>query len=333
MNEYGRGLYGFVHKTFQEYFTAVAIQTDARYEFQKILTCIETYLHQPHWQEVILLLVAQQEERGAADVIEAILNHGSDYEQWLHRDLLCAAQCLTEDPKRLKSANPELVNKILDQLVLLATKEVNQIGSQVSRRVKNCLQRLRNTAFETDALGKLKFYEDNLDRFDLLKYQIYLGEKQKAIETFISLLKDDDSSVRSRAAALLGQLGNISAEVMSELLNLLKDNDPSVRFNAVFSLIRLGNNSTEVVPKLLNLLKDNDSSVRFSAVFSLTRLGNTSAEVMSELLNLLKDNDSSVRSSAAVSLVQLGNTSTEVMSELLNLLKDNDSSVRSSAFM
>ncbi|OUC12238.1 MAG: hypothetical protein B0A82_23590, partial [Alkalinema sp. CACIAM 70d] len=202
INEYGRGLYGFVHKTFQEYLTAEAVQTEARYKFDRMLTFVDSHLHQPHWQEVILLLVSQQAEEGAAQLVQRILDKNSDYERWLHRDLLCAAQCLTEDPPRLKRTNPQLISKILDELINLVVSDYKQIGRRVREQAKSCLCRLRNTAFATEALEKIKAQGDQLDQFERLHYQAYLGEKERAIATLIQLLQnpENDSYVRSRAA-------------------------------------------------------------------------------------------------------------------------------------
>ena len=68
LNEQGQDCYAFVHKTFQEYLAA----EDIRYrqedeEFEVVLEHIENYLCDPHWREVLLLLIAQQKPRKAAN--------------------------------------------------------------------------------------------------------------------------------------------------------------------------------------------------------------------------------------------------------------------------
>ncbi|NJL20171.1 MAG: hypothetical protein HC895_04005 [Leptolyngbyaceae cyanobacterium SM1_3_5] len=61
MNEQGQECYAFVHKTFQEYLTTQEINYQRDNEdFEIVLTHIENHLHDPHWREVLLLLVAQQ---------------------------------------------------------------------------------------------------------------------------------------------------------------------------------------------------------------------------------------------------------------------------------
>jgi predicted NACHT family NTPase len=129
LNEQGRDQYGFVHKTFQEYLTAAEIYS--RFEDGDddiVLTMIKTHLHQPHWREVLLLLLGMLKGQRAAKAIRAVLNANSEYEQWLHRDLLFAAWCLTEDPQGLKQGNQELVHEILQNIFDIEIAGKEKIG-------------------------------------------------------------------------------------------------------------------------------------------------------------------------------------------------------------
>jgi HEAT repeat protein len=361
LNEYGRGRYAFVHKTFQEYLTAEAILKEAEYEDDSeiIYTVIQTHLHNPHWREVLLLLVGQLQGKKAEKAIERVLQHNSPYEQWLHRDLLFAGRCLTEDPEKLATAAPELVSEILQKLVELETFDDKRIGSKVSEEIFEILCWLKETAFETEALAQLKASKDHINQYRFLHLQALLGEREISLAAFLTLLKHKSLEVRYRAANALGKLGDFSKLFLSgllmlisdeksfvrdeavtalgklgrlsELLALIKDEDSNIRSSAASGLGSLGNRSEIVVSELLALLKDESSSVRSSAASSLGGLGNRSEIVVSELLALLKDESSSVRSSAVSALVNLGNRSEIVVSEILMLLKDESSSVRSNA--
>lgn len=88
INEQGQDCYAFVHKTFQEHLCAQEINYQAHNEwnFDIILKHIADHLHDPHWREVLVLLIAQQKPKKAARAIQIILNYYSDYEQWLHRE-------------------------------------------------------------------------------------------------------------------------------------------------------------------------------------------------------------------------------------------------------
>jgi hypothetical protein len=72
-------------------------------------------LHDQHWREVLLLLVSKLKGKKAQNAIEKVLNANSQYEQWLHRDLLFAGWCLSEDPSRLTVVAEGLVGDILDR--------------------------------------------------------------------------------------------------------------------------------------------------------------------------------------------------------------------------
>ena len=364
LNEQGKDRYAFVHKTFQEYLTAEEIYDRfTEGEDDAIVDHIQAHLHDPHWREVLLLLVSKLKKKRAARAIEVVLKAGSEYEKWLKRDLLFAGWCLTEDPEGLKTVAEGLVGEILDGLVAIEIGDTERNGTKAREESTEIIKRLGGTAVEGDVWARLKSEEGAIDRFRLLEFQASLGQKGEAIGILLSLLKDNEASVRLNSALLLVRQGNISSESINELLRHLGDNDTNVRSTVIRSLFKLGNllseftnellsllkdvdtdirsfgaillgesgnASLEVVNGLLHLLKDNDETVGLRAAESLGKLGNASSEVVNGLLNLLtiSDDDYGLRDGAADSLVVLGSMSPEVVSGLLNLLKDDDSSIR-----
>ncbi|WP_293038185.1 HEAT repeat domain-containing protein [Moorena sp. SIO1F2] len=341
LNEQGQDCYGFVHKTFQEYLCAQEIdyQADNDRDSKIVLAPIREHLHDYHWREVLLLLIAQQKPKNAAMAIRAVLNNNSDYEQWLHRDLLLAGKCLAEDPNNLRGADPELVQKILERLVKLEVSSDDRVGNNIRKQVYQIICSLSETDFQAQVLELLKqrltvghaTRTDLIGEWRLLKYRAELGEKDQVIEICLERLKDNDSDVRSSAVNALGELGNSSDTVVNGLLALLQDNDSFVRWRAADALVKLGKGSETVVNGLLALLQDNDSFVRWRAADALVKLGKGSETVVNGLLALLQDNDSNVRREAADALVKLGNSSDTVVNRLLALLEDNHSFVRSRA--
>ncbi|MCA1993768.1 MAG: HEAT repeat domain-containing protein, partial [Coleofasciculus sp. S288] len=330
LNEQGKDCYAFVHKTFQEYLCAQEInyQADNEGDFDIILNHIRDHLHDPHWREVLLLLIAQQKPKKAAKAIQAILDCGSEYEQWLHRDLLFAGSCLAENPKDLKVADNRLPQEILEKLVELEASGSRRVGGIVRWQVFQILCSLNETDFEAPALELLKNAADRIDKVRLQNYRAALGEKEEAIASMLTLLKDKKLFVRSRAAEALGKLGHASDEVVKALLALLKDEDAIVRRRAIEALGKLGNGSDEVVKALLVLLTDPDSVVRHKAAEVLGKLGNASDEIVESVLALLKHRDAIVRRRAGEALGNLSNTSEMVVQRLLNCLKDEDSRMR-----
>ncbi|MEH2026910.1 HEAT repeat domain-containing protein [Nostoc sp.] len=324
LNEQGQDRYAFVHKTFQEYLAGEEIGCRQLEDFNEVLNHIRDYLHNSHWREVLLLLIAQQNKNTSKRIIEAILQQETPYEEWLHRNLLFAGTCLAED---LKLSDGNLITNILQRLIELEVSNSQQVGEKVKSQVFQILCNLNETRFQAQALEQLKASAD-LDKERLREYRVALGEQQEVLAELLGLLKDESESVRDSAADALGKLGNASPQVVEALLGLLKDESESVRDSAADALGKLGNASPQVVEALLGLLKDESERVRYSAASALGKLGNASPQVVEALLGLLKDESERVRYSAASALGKLGNASPQVVEALLGLLKDESENVR-----
>ncbi len=277
----GRNCYAFVHKTFQEYLAAEDI--DYRHQnddsFQVVLDSIRNHIHDSHWREVLLLLVAKQKSNKAAKAIRLILDSNSRYEKWLYRDLFFAADCLAEDPIDLKLSDDDPSREILERLVELEISDSPEVIYQIRQQVFNKLCNLNETEFNDDVLGLLKKHEESIDRVIFQKYRAALGEEEEAIEELLILLKDTNNFVRERTADALGNLANSSDDVVQQLLPLLTDSNSDVRQRAADALGKLGNASDDVVHQLLPLLKDSDNLVRKKAADALGKLANASDNV------------------------------------------------------
>ncbi len=333
LNEQGHNCYAFVHKTFQEYLCAEEInyQADDEDDFEIILDRIRDHIHDQHWREVLLLLVSQQKPKKAVRAIRNILNNGSNYEQWLHRDLFFAADCLAEDVKGLNAADEKLGEEILRGLVDLEVIGWNKVGRKICGQVFKILCRFNETAFELQALKLIKAEVGKIDKVRLQKYRAALGEKEGAINTFIEFLSGNDEIVRYRAVDALGDLGQVSDAVVNALVKLLGDDDSYVRWSAANALGKLGQVSNTVVNTLVKLLSDDDSRMRLKAANALVNLGQDSDTAVNPLVKLLNDDDSYVRSIAADALGKLGQVSDAVVNPLVKLLGDDNSYVRLSA--
>ncbi|MEG4629307.1 HEAT repeat domain-containing protein [Microcoleus sp. AR_TQ3_B6] len=280
LNEQGQDLYAFVHKTFQEYLCAreIGYQADDNDDFEIVLNHIQEHLHDPHWREVLLLLIAQQRPQKAAKAMRAILAANSEHEQWLHRDLFFAGSCLAENIKDLKQADSSLTVKILEKLVELEVRDRALVGDRVRSQVFQILCSMKETEFEAQTLQLLK--ARGVDGNRLQEYQAALGEKEVAISSLLLRLEDGDYMVRYLAASALGKLGNASESVISALLLCLEDEDNSVRSSAASALGNLGNASESVISALLLRLEDGSHSVRRQAASALGKLSLKSREVL-----------------------------------------------------
>jgi HEAT repeat protein len=330
LNEQGRDRYAFVHKTFQEYLTAEEIfdRADVEDDTEIILAHFRQHLHDQHWREVLLLLVSKLKGKKAQKAIQAVLDAGSEYEQWLHRDVLFAGWCLTEDPPELTVVAADWVGGILDRLVDFKVDRSFWTRNKISAEVTKILHCFGETTVEKSVWTKLRASEDRIDYFEILKFQAAFGQETEVIDTLLFLLDHQDSYVRLNATAELGRSGKASKSVVNRLLSLLSDEDSDVRYSAAQALGWLEGSSMEVLSSLRPLLRDERPNIRSSMAVALGESGNDSEKVMSDLLLLLHDENSDVRYSAAGALGNLGNPNSKVVDGLRSLLHDEVSEVR-----
>ena len=339
LNEQGQDCYAFVHKTFQEYLCAEEIDYQGKNDdFNLVLQQISDRLHDPHWREVLLLLIAQQMPNKAARAIRAVLNNGSEYEQWLHRDLLFAGDCLAENPKYLQAADRDLPQEIIRRLVELEVKGKNLVGKKISDEVFRILCSFAETEFESQALGMLKDKEKSIGRWRLYEYGAYFLEKEQVIEELLNLLTSEDEYECRIAAFALGKLGVVNKKILEALLDLLSEKDWNIYTSTVGTLRQLGAKSeqdidNDLIEALLDFISDKNSKVRFNAINTLSNLDVDNEKVIQTLLNVLldKNDDVDVRYMTARALGKLGANNEKVIKVLLELLSDSGESLRESA--
>jgi HEAT repeat protein len=324
LNEQGIDCYAFVHKTFQEYLTAEEIyEADESGEDTEIIgRHFREHLHDQHWREVLLLLVSKLKGKKAQNAIQTVLDANSKYEQWLHRDLLFAGWCLTEDPSRLTMVAQDFVGGILDRLIRLETDDSNQIGRKIRGEVGKILSCFSETTVEIDVWTKLQAEEGRIDRLRMLGFQASFLKGENEIETLLSWLSEKESVVCYFAATALGELGNTSPEVVNSLLSLLRNRESFVQSGIAAALGKLGDISAEVLSSLRLFLHDEESHVRAGAAEALGELRSASQEVVNDLLSLLCDTDFRVCDVAAETLIKLGHTSPDLINYLLSLIGD-----------
>jgi hypothetical protein len=123
-DENGESLYSFVHRTFQEYFAAADIYE--RYQQEEDPTIIRDFLrehlHDPHWREVIMLLLGKLKSKPVTNQLQHILqgkikSKRSGYTQFVQQDLFFVCDCLVEEIK---------VEHTLVEMVISRLKEVVQ---------------------------------------------------------------------------------------------------------------------------------------------------------------------------------------------------------------
>ena len=313
----GQDRYAFVHKTFQEYLAAMEIRDRQEDGFEVVIEHVEEYLHDAHWEEVLLLLIAQQKRKNPAKVLKCVLDRQSPHEHWLHRDLLFAGTILTEN---VPVMDDSLVTSILDELITLETSASPLVNQKLHNQIFLIFENLFETAFEQAAIDTI---EQRQEDFEQLRYLTYLGNLSplEAIKKLVALLNNNNSLMRSLAAESLVQLGSANDSVVQALLALLNDDDSDVRCHAAESLVQLGKAKDNVVKALLTLLNDNNSRMRYLAAASLGDLGNANDSVVQALISLLNDDTLRMRERAVSSLARLDNANDNVVQVLISLFK------------
>ncbi|MBU0703894.1 MAG: HEAT repeat domain-containing protein, partial [Chloroflexi bacterium] len=317
-DERGRRVFGFLHLTFAEYFTArylaglwegLGEDAGARRAF------LRKYAHVPRWHEVVLLMAGDVGQRDndsaerATRLIGDILTLDSDYEDRLHRDLLLAGECLADDLR----VQHEAARYVLDGLLKL-------VGGPAQRdAIQNIFGSVCETAYGQFVLEGLLVQLENGDKRTQWGAAWALGEfgEGQAVEKLLELAEDEDTWERTRATWALGEVGG--ARAVKGLLARLEDEEWLVRANAARALGKIGDLHSQVMDALRALLEDDDRWVRVSAAAALGRLGDvgakeamlemaepSDAQTMESLLVRLEDQDWQVRWSAAQALGELG---------------------------
>ncbi|NEO09105.1 HEAT repeat domain-containing protein [Moorena sp. SIO3I8] len=347
LTQQGLDGYAFIHKIFQDYLCAQEInyQADNEGNFEIILNHIQDYLHDSHWQDVLLLLIAQLKPKKAAKAIQEILNHDSQYESWLHRDLLFAATCISENPQPLKIADNSLLQEILAALVTLAASDSRRVGYQIHQQVFQTLSDLNQTEIKLDLLQLLKDRANSQKDTQSQESQVELGQNQLGqnqlgqnptfLKTFLAGLEDNNNTVRHQASEIL-----TSDRLTSDSLNKLDSPDyylttlhhtslpKNIQNLSLSAIVRLDNTSESLVNTLLSWLKDDDATVRSEAALALGELAQVSEPVVNSLLMRLNDKNSRVRYSSIWALGKLKQRGKTVVSALLTRLNDQNSRVR-----
>jgi len=156
-DENGESLYGFVHQTFQEYFAASDVYE--RYTQEEDPTIISefltTYLHDPHWHEVILLLFGKLGRKRATRQLRQILDgkiksRRSAYNDIIQQDLFFISSCLIEEIP----VENDLADAIIFQLGRLV--QSSPFPSQRSEALEILGELMQKPQYSSIARQKLK---------------------------------------------------------------------------------------------------------------------------------------------------------------------------------
>jgi HEAT repeat protein len=217
----------------------------------------------------------------------------------------------------------------------MAADALDKIGSDKAVKplidaLKDADDNVRRTAADSSRKSKMRVLEsrltpsglfENLDDDVLRKASDSLVKivSDKAIESFVTVLKDPDNNVRRTAAREIGNIGNERA--IEPLIQALKDSDSSVRWEASKALVSIGSNM--VVDLLIQNLMDENFYSRKESIELLGRIGNERA--VEPLIQAFKDQNFTTRRIVAEALGNIANH--KAVAVLIQALEDKKSVV------
>ncbi len=139
---------------------------------------------------------------------------------------------------------------------------------------------------------------------------------ERAVEPMITVLGDEDVTVRQLTVITLGNIGDKRA--VEPLINLLYDNDFDVRLFTIYALGNIGD--SRAVEPLITALEDNDTDVRMKIIGSLGMIGDKKA--VQPLLTALREDVDQLRDKIIWALGEIGDK--KAVNPLLPLLVDKD---------
>jgi HEAT repeat protein len=306
--------YLFLHRTFQEYFTAAYLNRVMARDPQQGMALVRAHFWDYDWHETLTLLAGLL--KNPIPLLEGITKEKDDIFGSL---LLLAGRCLAE----CQNLSHPVSEAICDRLYQLWHRypSLNFISSTVVTLVQNNLQmykKLQNAA-KSDLNPDIQSYAAEV-----------LGNKAAEAlgmidnpEALIAALSHSESYVRSETAKALGMIG--SPEAVPALIATLLDYESDVRRNAAEALGKIG--TPEAITALIAALDDSDSYLRRNAAEVLGKIGNP--EPITALIAALGDSNSDVKRYAAEALGNIGTP--EPVTALIATLGDYEPDVRRNA--
>ncbi|MEG5171243.1 HEAT repeat domain-containing protein [Microcoleus sp. B3-D7] len=311
----GADTYGFVHRTFLEYFCA----SEVVYRFEKTrklsLEKLKTEVFGTHWddeswQEVLCLIAGLIDGRFTGKLIEFLIEQSEEFENC--QSLFLAAKCLNEvrDRKVIAGIDSELLER-LKELTKCALSE-QSIGLHVNGKEIELVREIH-----TQAVSAIAFtWKDDPKTLLWLKQ---LAESD-----------DDNWGVRYSAIQELAWGWKDDSETLPLLKQLAQSEDDNwaVRHAAVQELVRGWKNDPETLPILKQIAQSyDDSLVQRLAVQELAYGWKDDPEILPIIKQVAQSSGCRVVQSAALQeLVRWWKKDSETLPILKRLAQYDDSS-------
>ncbi len=243
--------YVFLHRTFQEYFTASYLNHVIEDDRTEGIDRVQEYFWNYDWHETLTLLAGLMDQPML--LIEAIASERDDI---FNTQFLLAGQCIAECSEISEPLINETIDRIYQQYWLKDPnfyfnphfKFISSVVVASAQTYANFFNNLIE-ALPDGSLGVRRAAAEALGRIG----------NDRAVDKLIEALQDKDSWVREAAAEALGRIGNERA--VDKLIKALKNRRRvGVREAAAEALGNIGDK--QAVDELVEALQDESSRVR-----------------------------------------------------------------------
>ncbi|MEG4422229.1 HEAT repeat domain-containing protein [Microcoleus sp. LAD1_D5] len=313
----GADTYGFVHRTFLEYFCASEVVERFQKTQEVSLEELKTDVFGKHWddeswQEVLCLIAGLIAGKFTGKLIEFLMEQDGAAQNF--SNLFLAAKCLNEVRERKEIAAVE--SQLLERLKELTNYYLNYYDDAYYGEEPPFVAKIRTQAVSAIAftwkddpqtlpwLKQLAQFDDDSDVRQAAVQELARGWKDDP-ETLPLLKKlaqyDKDLAVWQAAAQELARGWKDDREILPWLKQRAKSDDCMVQYVAVQELARGWKDDPETLPWLKQMAQSNDDSiVPWAAVQELARGWKDDPKTLPWLKQMAQSNDDSIVRWAAV---------------------------------
>ncbi len=361
-DENGDDLYGFVHRTFQEYFAAVDVNERYLEDENPIIISqfLTTHLHDPHWHEVILLLLGKLRRKPVTAQLRLILegrSRLSHYTEILEQDLFFVCICLIEE----MPVDNELAEFVISRLVSLIKNSL--FPSQIAKAFQLLTSLTHTRQYAKLGLKELRelvtqgVIADVSLKIDAIRL-LYEGqahnspERQLALQELLALLERTDLTLEQRVkmTQTLFEASSYDSheqqKALQELLEMLERTDLAVelRIETAQILYRTSRSNSDEkrqsTQELVAILQRTDLIIeqRVKVAEALYRsspyVSLEQSQVLEEFTKMLERNDLTIEERVKVAEALYRSSPYDSMEEkqsvqeLIMLLERNDLTVK-----
>jgi len=298
--------YGFVHKTFQEYFAARWIANEALLNFdpQIVIDYVDRYIDNAFWHETLLLALRALPNKQAQKVLDHILTHPDPkgLEPYFYHHHYFVMKFIAEKGEWLN--DKEFVETLINNFFRFSWndgKDRSSTSHFTWNRFTNWVSLVSDSLASSILSGKLLAMAEDpkqcLDFRGSFAHAVSnLGMEDKAVvERLLQLVEDEkqDCLLRRNCATFVGKLEFRDISVVERLLHLVEDEklDSGLRLNCAKAVGDLGLKDKAVVDRLLDMAEDKsqDGDLRRECAGIVGDLELKDETVIERLLHLAED--------------------------------------------